>query len=249
MVNMKPAFDLNSRAKEGSLMALMRLLLVEDDRDLSDFVREGMSREGFIVDTVADGDEALRQAEEAEYDVVLLDVMIPKQDGFAVLKSLRARGFKGAILLATCKGQERDKLQGLNNGADDYIVKPFLLTELTARVRAVLRRTGGNSGPVAKGSLLKAGDLQLDLLKREVRKAGKTVLLTKREFDLLECFMRRPGQVLSQSVLSQSLSNSEVYSNTNVVEVHIKNLRSKIDSKNKDSLIRTVRGCGYALDA
>lgn len=230
-------------------MTLMRLLLVEDDKDLSDFVREGMSREGFIVDTVSDGDQALRQAEEADYDVVLLDVMLPKQDGFAVLKSLRARGYKGAVLLTTCKGQERDKLQGLNNGADDYIVKPFLLTELIARVRAVLRRTGGSGHPIVKGSLLKAGDLQMDLLKHEVRKAGRAVLLTKKEFDLLECFMRRPGQVLSQSVLGQSLSSSEINSHTNVVEVHIKNLRAKLDPKTGPSLIRTIRGCGYALDA
>ena len=124
-------------------MALMRLLLVEDDKDLSDFVREGMSREGFVVDVAADGEEGLIRSEEADYDVVLLDVMIPKQDGYSVLKSLRSRGYKGAILLVTCKGQERDKLHGLNNGADDYVVKPFLLTELIARVRAVFRRTGG----------------------------------------------------------------------------------------------------------
>src|SRR5438105_1100803 len=141
-------------------MELMRLLLVEDDKDLSEFVREGMTREGFVVDVVGDGEQALRQTEAAGYDVILLDVMMPKLDGFGALKSLRSRGYKGAILLVTCKGQERDKLQGFNNGADDYIVKPFLLTELIARVRAVLRRTGSANPHAVKGAMLKAGDLQ-----------------------------------------------------------------------------------------
>jgi len=227
-------------------MELMRLLLVEDDKDLSDFVREGMAREGFVVDVVGDGEKALDQSEVASYDVVLLDVMIPKQDGFSVLKSLRARGFKGAVLLVTCKGQEKDKLQGFSSGADDYIVKPFLLTELIARVRAVLRRTSGTQS--VKGAVLKAGELQMDLLKHEVKKAGKPITLTKKEFNLLECFMRRPGQVLSQAVLTQQLSSSEIDSQTNVIEVHVKNLRAKIDAKSGPSLIRTVRGCGYALD-
>lgn len=228
----------------------MRLLLVEDDKDLSDFVREGISREGFVVDTVADGEEALRKSEEVDFDVILLDVMLPRQDGISVLKSLRARGYKGAVLLVTCKGQERDKLQGLNNGADDYIVKPFLLAELVARVRAVLRRTTpGSSKTVSKGSLLKVADLQMDLLKHEVKKDGKAVQLTKKEYDLLECFLRRPGQVLSQTVLSQHLSSADIHTQTNVIEVHVKNLRAKIDNKTGPSRIRTVRGCGYALDA
>ena len=239
----------------------MRLLLVEDDRDLSDFVREGMAREGFAVEVAGDGQEAIDRAAEGDYDVVVLDVMMPKLDGFTVLKTLRSRGYRGAILLATCKGQERDKLQGLNSGADDYIVKPFLLTELVARVRAVLRRTAGAGPQAAKGSMLKAGDLQMDLLKHEVKKAGKGIPLTKKEFDLLECFMRRPGQVLSQAVLAQHLSSADFDSHTNVIEVHIKNLRAKIDNpphggrgsvaaatgKTGPSLIRTVRGCGYAL--
>jgi two-component system copper resistance phosphate regulon response regulator CusR len=229
-------------------MELMRLLLVEDDRDLSDFVREGMAREGFVVDVVGDGERALEQAEVADYDVILLDIMIPKQDGFSVLKNLRGKGYKGAVLLVTSQGQERDKLKGFGMGADDYIVKPFLLSELIARVRAILRRTSGSSSHAVKGAALKAGTLQMDLLKHEVKKGGKAITLTKKEFGLLECFMRRPGQVLSQAVLSQQLSNADFNSHTNLIEVHIKNLRSKIDSKSGPSLIRTVRGCGYVLD-
>src|SRR5262249_2350279 len=137
-----------SGQKEATLMAIMRLLLVEDDKDLCEFVQEGLSREGFAVDVAPDGQEALDLAEERGYGVVVLDVMMPKMNGFVVLKSLRARGFRGAVLLATCKGQEKDKLEGLNNGADDYIVKPFLITEMVARIRAVLRRTAAPSAKV-----------------------------------------------------------------------------------------------------
>jgi DNA-binding response OmpR family regulator len=231
-------------------MVLVRLLLVEDDKDINEFVREGMAREGFVVDTATDGESALLQIQQATYDVILLDVMMPKMDGFATLKSLRSSGFKGAVILVTCKGQERDKLKGLNSGADDYVVKPFLLSELVARVRAVLRRTGEAAAPQAvKGSVLKAGDLQMDLLKREVRKKNQPITLTKKEFELLECFMRRPGQVLSQTVLAQHLSHADFSSHTNFIEVHIKNLRAKIDEKTGPSRLRTVRGCGYALDA
>jgi len=229
-------------------MPLMRLLVVDDDKDLSEFVREGLTREGFAVDLVGDGQEAVDLVAERDFDVIVLDVMMPKIDGFSVLKTIRLRGYRGAVILATCKGQEKDKLEGLNSGADDYIVKPFLLTELVARIRAILRRTGGTGAKVIKGSVLKAGSLEMDLLKHEVKKSGKLVNLTKKEFELLEYLMRRPGQVLSQEVLSQHLSNTNFESGTNTVEVHIKNLRSKIDSKSGNSLIRTVRGCGYALN-
>jgi len=229
-------------------MAQMRLLLVEDNPDLSSFTQEGLSREGFSVDVAPDGQSALDQATEETYDVILLDVMMPHVDGFTVLKKLRAQGYRGAILLVTCKGQERDKLNGLNSGADDYIVKPFLMTELVARIRAVLRRTTTGNVKAGPATVLKAGELALDLLKREARRGKNLLSLTKKEFDLLECFMRRPGQVLSQTVLSQHLTGNDFSSNTNVIEVHIKNLREKIDGKNGDSLIRTVRGCGYSLD-
>src|SRR5437016_4270498 len=144
-------------------MTVMRLLLVEDDKDLSDFAREGLAREGFAVDVAGDGQEAIDLAAERGYDVILLDVMMPKLTGFAVLKVLRARGYRGAVLMATSKGQEKDKLEGLNNGADDYIVKPYLITELVARVRAVLRRTASPQAKVVQGSVLRAKDIVMDL--------------------------------------------------------------------------------------
>ncbi len=230
-------------------MELMRLLVAEDDRDLSDFVREGLTRAGFLVEAAADGEKALLLAAATRYDVVLLDVMMPKRDGYSVLKTLRARGYKGAILMVTSKGNEKEKLQGLDNGADDYIVKPFILTELVARVRAVVRRTTGANPQPVKGAFLKAGDIEMDLTKHQVKKSGKPVHLTKMEFVILECFMRRPGEVLSQSVLGQNLFNKEIKTNTNYVEVHIKNLRAKLDNKTGPRHFRTVRGFGYVLDA
>jgi DNA-binding response OmpR family regulator len=226
----------------------MRVLLVEDDKDLSAFMQEGLVREGFTVTIARNGKEAVVMAEESQHDVILLDIMMPQMDGYAVLKTLRSKGNKAAVLVVTCKAQERDKLQGLNSGADDYIVKPFLLTELVARIRAVLRRTGSSSQKPSQGSLLKAGDIQLDVLKREVKRAGKVIELTKKEFDLLFYFMQRPGQVLSQTVIAQHISNTDFNTTTNTIEVHIKNLRTKLDGKSSKSVIRTVRGCGYALD-
>src|SRR6266700_1590096 len=136
-------------------MAVMRLLLAEDDKDMCEFAREGLTREGFAVDIANDGQEAVDLATERGYDVIVLDVMMPNINGFAVLKTLRTRGYRGAVLMATSRGQEKEKLEGLNNGADDYIVKPYLLTELVARVRAVLRCTTGASAKTMQGSVLK----------------------------------------------------------------------------------------------
>jgi DNA-binding response OmpR family regulator len=229
-------------------MSIMRLLLVEDDKELCEFAREGLAREGFAVDMAVDGQEAVELAMERGYDVILLDVMMPKLNGFAALRTLRARGYQGAVLMATSKGHEKDKLEGLNNGADDYIVKPYLITELVARVRAVLRRTAGPKGKVAYGSVLKAKNIELDLIKHEATNGGKPLSLTKREFELLEYFMRWPSQVLSQEVLAQHLTKANFDTHTNSIEVHIKNLRKKIGTTSGKSLIRTVRGCGYALD-
>lgn len=227
----------------------MRLLLVEDDQDLSSFIKEGLTREGFAVTHVADGREAVALVGERPFDAVVMDVMMPKLDGVSALKQLRLHGFKGAVLLVTSKGLEQDKLKGFSSGADDYLVKPFLMTELVARIRAVVRRTKGAEEKEVQGSVLKVGILQMDLMRREVKRSGKAIVLTKREFDLLECFMRRPGQVLSQTVLNQHLSDQDFNAGTNVIEVHVKNLRAKLDGNAETSLIRTVRGCGYALDA
>lgn len=228
----------------------MRLLSVEDQRELGEFLKAGLSREGFVVDTASDGMEALQKVEEVAYDVILLDVMMPGMSGISVLKQLRTNGYKGAILLVTCKGQESDKLEGLDTGADDYIVKPARLKELVARIRAVLRRTmPSQTTKSGANGILKAGNIEMDLQRREVKRGQRIVSLTKKEFDLLEYFLRHPNQVMSQTALVQHISQNDFLTGTNVVEFHIKNLRSKLDSKSSPSIIRTVRGCGYCLDA
>jgi DNA-binding response OmpR family regulator len=229
----------------------MRILLVEDDADLAAFVKEGLQRERFVVDRAGDGQEALGFLAERSYDVLLLDLMMPKVNGFQLLKHLRSARYAGAVIVVSTRMHERDKLEALNGGADDYLVKPFLMSELVARVRAVLRRTL-QDGPtkIATGTaILKNGALQMDLSRYEVKKSGKVVKLTKKEFELLECLMRRPGHVLSQSALSQSINSSDFDTTTNSIEVHIKNLRAKIDADSKNGVIQTVRGCGYRLDA
>jgi len=226
----------------------MRLLSVEDQEELGRFFKAGLAREGFVVDMARDGLQALAMVEDVAYDVILLDVMMPGMNGISVLKQLRANGYKGGILLVTCKGQEDDKLEGLDTGADDYIVKPARLRELVSRIRAVMRRTMPSES-VKEGSILKAGPIEMDLLRREVRRGARVIALTKKEFDLLEYLVRHPRQVMSQTALAQRITQNDFLSGTNVVEFHIKNLRKKLDLKSGPSIIRTVRGCGYTLDA
>lgn len=225
----------------------MRLLVVEDDAELRAFAREGLTREGFTVDVAVNGREAVDLVLQRQYDAILLDVMMPELDGFSVLNTIRGRGFKGAVLLATCKGQERDKLQGFNSGADDYIVKPYLISELTARIRAISRRMDPARVESMRGPMLQVGELEMDLLKRSVTYKGRAVSLTKREFELLEYLMRRPGQVISPTVLAQHLSSIDQETSTNTIEVHIKNLRAKLDPKKSKDPIVNHRGSGYTL--
>jgi DNA-binding response OmpR family regulator len=223
----------------------MRVLVVEDDKELSQFTRGALKREGFATDHAANGRDAVELATETDYDVILLDVNMPEMDGLSVLKELRKKGHEAAILMVTSQGHERDKLAGLNNGADDYITKPFLVTELIARIRAVVRRrqpgTGGSS------TVLKEGDICLDLIKHRVEVKKKPVELTKKEFELLELFMRHPNQLLSRSVITQHVWDLDFESDSNVLEVHVGHLRDKI-STGKRSLIVTVRGVGYRFE-
>jgi DNA-binding response OmpR family regulator len=221
----------------------MRVLVVEDDKTLNTFTKTALTREGFAVDSAFTGKEGLELARSASYDIVLMDVMMPEMDGFTLLKTLRKEGKTVPVLMLTSQGQEKDKLVGFNSGADDYLVKPFLVTELVARIRAILKRA--ESGKTARDSatVLVAGGLRLDLVKRRFERKGKTIELTKKEFELLEYFMRRPGQVLSQSVLAQHVWNMDFDPGSNVVEVQIKNLRDKISGKRL--IIENVRGAGY----
>ncbi len=223
----------------------MHILVVEDEAGLARAVRRVLEEEGHVADVVADGGDAVLQAEMEEYDIVLLDVMLPGLDGFEVARRLRAGGFKPPILMLTARDSVKDRVQGLDAGADDYLVKPFALAELLARIRALTRRAQMLDG--AEGGVLRVSNLELDLRTREAIRDGHRIELTTREFALLEVLMRHPGQVLTRSQLLDRVWSYDVLTESNVVDIYIHYLRNKIDRDFEPKLIRTVRGAGYAL--
>lgn len=216
----------------------MRLLLVEDDPMIGTSVQKGLRQDGFVVDWVTDGEAAELALASAVHDLMLLDLGLPKKSGLEVLRGLRARGGDLPVLLVTARDAVPDRIAGLDAGADDYVVKPFDLDELAARIRALLRRRSGRADPV-----LRHGNIELNMSRREVRQAGVVVRLSARELALLEAFLDRPGAVLSRAQLEEKLYGwaEEVESNT--VEVYIHGLRKKLGA----DLIRNVRGVGYML--
>ncbi len=224
----------------------MHLLLVEDEARLAHAVRRVLEEEGHVVDWVDDGVDAFAQAQTEEYDLILLDVMLPTMNGFEVAKRLRAKGNQSPILMLTAKDAVTDRVQGLDSGADDYLVKPFALAELLARVRALTRRAKMATG---LDSVLTVADLELDLKTREAIRGGKRIELTAKEFALLEVMMRHPGQVMTRSQLLDRIWSYDVLTESNIVDIYIHYLRNKIDRDFDEKLIRTVRGVGYALRA
>lgn len=222
----------------------MHILLVEDELRLATAIRRVLQEEGHVVDHVADGAEALTQALMEEYDAVILDVMLPSMDGFAVARELRLRGSKVPILMLTARDSVRDRVAGLDAGADDYLTKPFAMSELLARLRALDRRARMAG---ADAHILRVGDLELDLRAREARRQGRRIELTPKEFALLEALMRHPGQVLTRSQLLDLVWNYDAVIESNVVDTYIHYLRTKIDKDFEPKLIRTVRGAGYAI--
>jgi two-component system copper resistance phosphate regulon response regulator CusR len=232
-------------SKEGEPM---RILVVDDDASFSQLLRDGLSAKGFHVDLAFNGKEALQKAIGITYDIILLDVLLPEIDGYTVLKKLRAMECAAAVLMVSFKDQEGDKLRGFASGADDYLVKPVRINELIARIRAILRRIGETRLMQDDPFLFKAGPLVLDLLRHEARKNGKPISMTKTEYSLLECLIRRPGQVIRRPILAKQLVSGDIEATANVIDVHIKNLRCKIDGRAEKSLIRTIRGVGYLLD-
>ena len=226
----------------------MRILIADDDKDLAEFLKTAIVREGFIADVAHDGEAALEQAGHAPYDVILLDVQMPKLDGFGVLKQLRKAGNQAGIIMVTSLGSEHEKLTGLNGGADDYVVKPCLVNELIARIRAVLRRKQPVHADPRHSNVLAAGGLRLDLLKHRLELNGKMIELTKKEFELLAYLMQRPGEVLNKSAILQHLADAEFDRDPNFIEALIHRLRDKISVGGKP-LIETVRGVGYRLNA
>jgi len=222
----------------------MHLLLVEDDERLAKAVERIFTAEGHVVDWVADGAEALAQAGMEPYDVYVLDVMLPSVDGFEITRRLRASGKTAPILMLTARDSVRDRVNGLDAGADDYLVKPFAPEELLARVRALGRRQAAVN---PESDILRVADLELNVRTREATRGGKRIELTAKEFVLLEALMRHAGHVMTRSRLLDTVWNYEVLTDSNVVEMYIHYLRNKIDKDFDQKLIRTVRGVGYAI--
>ncbi|MDR1164140.1 MAG: heavy metal response regulator transcription factor [Candidatus Accumulibacter sp.] len=225
----------------------MKILVVEDELKTGDYLRKGLAEAGFVVDLARDGRDGLHEALSADYDLVLLDVMLPGLDGWGVLRALRAVGKKTPVLFLTARDEIDDRVRGLELGADDYLVKPFAFAELLARVRSLLRR-GGQRAEGDLSGFLRVADLELDLHKHRAVRAGKRIDLTAKEFALLELLMRRRGEVLPRSLIAAQVWDMNFDSDTNVVEVAVRRLRAKIDDGFDRRLIRTRRGMGYVLD-
>ena len=220
----------------------MRILVAEDERKIADFIKRGLEEEGFAVDTVADGEQAVAYASSGTYDTIILDVMMPKLDGFAVCRALREQDVSAPVLMLTVKEMLEDKMLGFQSGADDYLTKPFAFEELVARVRALLRRSHA-----VKPSVLRVGDLSLDPSSRKVTRNGRSLELTGREYQLLYFLLQHAGAVQTRTVLLNSIWGYDFDGNTNVLEAYIRLLRRKIDAGHPVPLLRTVRGVGYVL--
>ncbi len=221
----------------------MKILIIEDEQKTGDYLKQGLSEAGFVVDLARNGLDGLHQSLTDDYDLIVLDIMLPKLDGWQVLQEIRQRGKQMPVLFLTARDQIEDKVKGLELGADDYLVKPFAFSELLARVRTLLRR-GLNNESV----LFQVVDLKLDILRRRVSRAGKRIDLTAKEFSLLELLLRRQGEVLSKSLIASQVWDMNFDSDTNIIEVAIRRLRAKIDDGFQPKLIQTIRGMGYLLD-
>jgi two-component system response regulator MprA len=220
----------------------LRILIVEDEEQIASFIRRGLALEGYEVDAVADGQTALIRARESKPDLVILDLMLPGLDGLEVCRRLRAVHSSLPILILTARDSVSDRVQGLDAGADDYLVKPFALAELLARIRALLRRLGPG-----EPELLQFADLHLDTGTRQVTRGGKPIELTSKEFDLLELFLRHPRQVLTRETIYDRVWGYDFGGESNIIEVYIRYLRQKLEIDGCKRLLFTVRGVGYVL--
>jgi heavy metal response regulator len=222
----------------------MRILVVEDERRIAAFIKRGLEEEHYAVDVAYDGEEALDWAAVVDYDLIVLDVLLPKKDGIQVCRELRAQGNRVPVLMLTARDAIEDRVRGLDSGADDYLVKPFAFQELLARIRALLRRSGE-----IKTTRLQVGDLVLDTITHQATRSGRIIELTAREYALLEFLMRHPSQVLSRTQIAEHVWNYDFFTTSNVVDVYIRYLRRKIDKGFKVKLLQTVRGVGYKIEA
>ena len=220
----------------------MRVLIVEDHVKMASLIRRGLRKEGMAVDVVGDGEEGVARAEATEYDAIILDVMLPGIDGFEVCRRLRADGVWSPILMLTARDAVKDRIAGLDHGADDYLTKPFSYAELLARLRALVRR-----GAVERPTELRVGDLRLDPARRQAWRGDEEIALSAKEFSILETFMRRPGEVLSRFQLLEHAWDYDYENRSNVVDSYIRLLRKKIDRPFGTESLETVRGAGYRL--
>ena len=222
----------------------MRALVIEDELKTAAYLRQGLSENGFTVEVCTNGEDGLHQALTIENDLIILDVMLPKRDGWSVLAAMRKAGKQTPVIFLTARDTVYDKVKGLELGADDYLVKPFDFSELLARVRTILRR-----GPARQAEVLRIADLQLDLSRRKAARSGGARLdLTAKEFALLELLVRRQGEPLSRTLIAEQVWDIRFDSDSNVVEVAIRRLRSKVDDPFAKKLIHTVRGVGYVIE-
>ena len=221
----------------------MRVLIIEDEPKSAAYLRKGLSEHGYVADLAQNGEDGLYLAQSSDYDLLVLDVMLPGRDGWSVISELRRTGKQTPVLFLTARDSVPDRVKGLELGADDYLVKPFAFSELLARIRTILRR-----GPVRHSDSLRFADLELDPLTHRVTRAGKRLDLTPKEFLLLALLVRRAGEVLSRTLIAEQVWDMNFDSATNVVDVHVRRLRSKVDDPFERKLIRTVRGIGYVLE-
>jgi DNA-binding response OmpR family regulator len=222
----------------------MRLLLVEDEHDIQRFLRHSLEEAGYQVDAAPDGKSAEHLAHEASYDILIVDLGLPDQDGISLILRLRQIGVKAPVLILSARRSVDDRVRGLEQGGDDYLTKPFALAELLARLRNLLKR---NSSAGNEATKLRVLDLELDLLRREASRSGEVLQLTPQEFILLEYLCRNAGRVVTRSMILDKVWGMRIQPDTNVVDVHIYRLRGKVDGKGQQPLIRTLRGVGYVL--
>ena len=227
----------------------MRVLLIEDDPETSRFIRRGLGEAGHVVDHAGDGRQGLLLALDAEHDAAVIDRMLPGLDGLSILRSLRAAGRTTPVLVLSALGEVDDRVEGLRAGGDDYLVKPFALAELSARLEALVRRHTTGAGAAAPVTRLEIADLEMDLLARTVKRGGRALELKPREFRLLEYLMRHAGQVVTRTMLLEAVWDYHFDPQTNVIDVHVSRLRRKIDRDFGPPLIHTVRGAGYVIRA
>jgi two-component system, OmpR family, copper resistance phosphate regulon response regulator CusR len=221
----------------------MKLLIVEDEAKTANFLKRGLSEAGYLVNVATDGGEGMRLIESGAFDLIVLDLMLPVVDGWQILTWLRGAGLQTPVLILTARDDVRDRVRGLELGADDYLVKPFAFSELLARVRTILRRP-----PVRESTTLRVADLEIDLAGHRATRAGQRLDLTAREFTLLSLLVRRAGEVLTRTLIAESVWAINFDGDTNVVDVNVRRLRGKVDDPFPQKLLRTVRGVGYVLE-